>query len=152
MNPIHVVTPFLKTIFFNSFYSNFVCTSCLSHASRMNCQQHPLFFDLIILIIYGEQYKLWSSSFCSFLHLLVTFPILGTNILPYVSFSNNLNPCSSLRVKDQVSQPYKTIGTFVTNEPRAHSHIYLFIYIYADLTHWYVNTRPFTDSQSLTAK
>jgi hypothetical protein len=36
---------------------------------------------MIILIILGEEYKLWSSLLCSFLQSPVTPSLLGPNIL-----------------------------------------------------------------------
>jgi polysaccharide pyruvyl transferase WcaK-like protein len=54
---------------------------------------------LIILIMLGERYKLWSYSLCSF--LLSTL------------FSNTLILCSSLNVRDQVSHPYRTTGKII---------------------------------------
>jgi hypothetical protein len=65
---------------------------------------------LIYLIISGDEYKLWSSPFCNFLHSPVTSSLLGPNILLSTLFSNTLNRCSSLNSTDQVSHPYKTTG------------------------------------------
>jgi hypothetical protein len=67
----------------------------------MPCPSHPL--DLIILTISDQKYKLWSSSLCNFLHCLVTSSPSHTNILLSSLFSNTLNLCSSLNVRNQVS-------------------------------------------------
>jgi hypothetical protein len=65
---------------------------------------------LLILIMLGEEYKLWSSSVCSFLHPPVTSSLFRPNILLNTLFSNSLSTCFSLKVRDQVSCQYRTIG------------------------------------------
>jgi hypothetical protein len=65
---------------------------------------------LIVIIILEEEYKLWSSSLCSFLQPPVTSSLFGPNILLSTLFLNILSPCFSLNVRDQVSHPYRTTG------------------------------------------
>jgi hypothetical protein len=63
---------------------------------------------LTILIIVAEEYKLWSSSLCSFLQSPVTSSLFGPNIL-----LNTLSLCSSLNVRHKVSHPYRTTGKII---------------------------------------
>jgi hypothetical protein len=68
---------------------------------------------LIILITLGEEYKLWSSSLCSFLQPPVTSSFFSPNILLSILFSNTLSLCYSLNVRDQVSHPHRTTGKVI---------------------------------------
>jgi hypothetical protein len=68
---------------------------------------------LIILIIFGEEYNLWRSSSCSFLQSPVTSSLLRPNILLSTLFSNTLSQSSSLKVRDQVSHPYRTTAKII---------------------------------------
>jgi small basic protein len=68
---------------------------------------------LFILIVSEEEYKLWSSSLCSFLQPPVTSSVFGPNIHVSSLFSNILSVCSSLDIRDQVSHPYRTAGKII---------------------------------------
>jgi hypothetical protein len=69
--------------------------------------------DLITRMIFGEEYRAWSSWLCSLLSSPVTSSLLGPNILLSTLFSKTLSLHSSLHVSDQVSQPYKTTGKII---------------------------------------
>ncbi|KAJ4443482.1 hypothetical protein ANN_05154 [Periplaneta americana] len=55
----------------------------------------------------GEENNACSSALCNFLHSPVTSSLLVPNIFLRTLFSNTLNLCSSLKVRVQVSQPYR---------------------------------------------
>jgi len=68
---------------------------------------HLNLLDLITLTIFSEEYRLWRSLLCSYVHV-PSSSLLGPNILLNSLFSKTISLCSSLKVRDQVSHPYST--------------------------------------------
>ena len=60
--------------------------------------------------MFVEEYRLWSSSLCSFLQSPVTSSRLDTNTLLSTLFSNTLSLRSSVNVRDKASNPYQATG------------------------------------------
>jgi hypothetical protein len=79
---------------------------------------------LIIVILLGEEYNLWSSSLCSFLQSPVTSSLFGPNILLNILFLNTPSLCYFLNVRDQVSHPYRTACKIIV--------FYILIYMFFD--------------------
>ena len=77
------------------------------------CPAHLSRLDLRFLIMLGEEYNARSSALCNFLHSHLISSLLALNILQSTVFSNTLRLCSSLKVRDQVSQPYSTTDNII---------------------------------------
>jgi len=126
INPVHAPIPCLKihlNIILPSMPGSSMCSLSfrfpqqplyepLLSTIRAACPTHPILFDLVIWIIFGEEYRSL-SSFCSFHHSPVTLSFSGPNILLSTPFSKTLGLHSSLNVSGQVLHSYETRGKTV---------------------------------------
>ena len=102
-------------------HHNPVHTSPIPRATRSD---HLTLLDVITRVLFGEEYRSFSSSLCNFLLSLVTSSLLGPNILLNTLFSNTLSLRCSLNMSDQVSHPYKTTGNIIV--------LYILIFTFLD--------------------
>ena len=86
-------------LFPSSFLTKTLYTP-LIYPTRDLCPAHLIHHCLVTRVIFGGQYRLLSSSLCSFLHYPVTSSLLGTNILLSTLFSE-FRIGFSLNVSDQ---------------------------------------------------
>jgi hypothetical protein len=76
------------------------------------CPAHLVILNLIILIILGEVYMLWSYAVSS--NLLSLHPLRPNTFLSNLC-SNTLSLCSSLNARGKVSHPYRIIDKIIVS-------------------------------------
>jgi hypothetical protein len=70
---------------------------------------------LNLLVIFGEKYKLGSSSLFSYVHLPIIPSLLRTYIHLRILFSNTFSLCSFHNVRKQVSHPHETTRKMIVS-------------------------------------
>ena len=109
--PSHLYLGLPRGLFLVGFY-NKILKTLLPSSILATVSAHLNLFDLIILIVLAERYKLWISSLYSHLHFQFS-SLLGPDIRLRNLFSNTLSPNSSFNIKNHVPQPYGTTGNII---------------------------------------
>jgi len=98
--PSHLCVGLPSGLFPSDFPTKTSYTPLLSPI-RATCPAHLIFIDFITRKILCEEYRSFSSSFCRFLHSLVTSSLLGPHIHLSTLFSNTFSLRSSLNENAQ---------------------------------------------------
>ena len=97
----------LLQIFWPTLCRHFSCLTLLLQATPI------LLLDLIILMVFVEQYQLQMCFLCHFLQSPPTSSTLGADILLSTLFQNSPSFFRYCNVSDHVLQPYKTKGNIL---------------------------------------
>jgi hypothetical protein len=127
INPIHTVPSYHSKIHFIlstyprlglpsglfpfRFLTNILCAFLFSRI-HATFPTNSILLDLIIQIILGEEYKLLNSSLCRIFQPPVT-SFLFDQIFLNILFSNTFSPRSSLNIREQVSNTFRTKGKLI---------------------------------------
>ena len=121
----HLRLGFLSTLFPSGFLHTHVLYTSFLSPIRAKCLAHLIIHDFINWIIFGGQYRLWSSLLCSLLYCALTSPLWDPNTFLSTLFSNTISLHASLNVRHQVSHPNDTTDIIIF--------LYILIFIFLDV-------------------
>jgi hypothetical protein len=76
------------------------------------CPTHILLYFMVLVIVFGEEYKFCTSSLCNLQPPIIS-SLLGRHILLSTVLKYPQPMFFSLNVRNQISLPYKTTGKIV---------------------------------------